>query len=78
MNSLHTDTYEDIRNLPLKPHLIWTHVRQTRVCETNAYVSMQGLANDNLMYPPILYVLMNGNVVFFWEREFPMSRLGHF
>ena len=57
--------------------LVWTHVRQTRVCETNTYVSLQGLENDDLMFPPILYMLMNGKVVFFWEMVFSMSRLSH-
>ena len=49
-------------------------VRQTRVCETNAYVSLQGVKNDDLMFPPILYVLVSGLMVFFWEMVFSRSR----
>ena len=81
MTSLHTHTHEDIGNMLLKPHLILTSFGPTWDnlvwYETNVYVLVQGLQNDDLLYPPIPYVLMNANVVFFWKMEFPMGRLGH-
>ena len=81
MNSLHSHTHEDIRNMFLKPHLIWTSFEPTwdkSMChETNAYVLVQGLQNDNLIYPPIPYVLMSAKVVFFWEMVLSMSRSSH-
>ena len=78
MTYLNAHTHEDIGNMILKPHLILTSFGPTwdnfMWLETNAYVSMQGLQNDDLIYPPIPYVLMNAKVVLFWEMLLSMSR----